>query len=356
MVAPLSKKIRVLVVDDSVVIRSLMTRILSQDPDIEVIGSAPDPFVARTMLIDQKPDVMTLDVEMPKMDGITFLTKVMEHFPTRTIIISSLTVAGAPTVMKALEAGAMEVMAKPALDVTRSMTQIADELRSRVKAVARSPLPVRRLASTASRSVGAALEKTTHAICAIATSTGGTEALKEVIPYLPAGFPGTAVVIHMPPVFTKTFADSLQRMTPHLEIREARDGDRLVPGLVLFAPGNYHMEIHRSGAHSIARLHQQPTLHGVRPAADYLLKTVAHAAGSNAMGAVLTGMGKDGAAGLLAMKQAGAWTITQSERTCVVYGMPREADALKAGCESVDLENVADHLVARVRKHEREVA
>jgi two-component system chemotaxis response regulator CheB len=351
-----SQKVRVLVVDDSAVMRSLMTRFLSQDPEIEVVGSAPDPYIARTMLIDQKPDVMTLDIEMPKMDGITFLTKVMEHFPTRTIIISSLTVAGAPTVLRALEAGAMEVLAKPALDVTRSMAQIADEIRMKVKQVARAPVPTKRTGVGGKRSVGAALVRTTHALCAIVASTGGTEALKEVIPYLPAGFPGTAVVIHMPPVFTKTFADSIQRMTPHLEVREARDGDRLVPGLVLFAPGNFHMEVHRSGAHYVARLHQQAPIHGVRPAADFLLKTVAHAAGANSVGAVLTGMGKDGAEGLLAMKKAGAWTVTQSERTCVVYGMPREADVLGAACESVDLEHVADRLVAAISKRERQAA
>ena len=349
-------KIRVLIVDDSAVIRSLLTKILSEDPEIEVVGVAPDPFAARTQLLEKKPDVMTLDVEMPKMDGITFLSKVMEHFPTRTIILSSLTVAGAPTVLRALDAGAMEVMAKPAIDVTRSMAQIAEELRNKVKSVARAPMPTHRKPVSLTRKVGAALDRTTHSICAIAASTGGTEALKEVIPYLPAGFPGTAVVIHMPPMFTKTYSESVQKMTPHLEVREARDGDRLVPGLVLFAPGNFHMEVHRSGAHYIIKLHQQAPMHGVRPAADYLMKSVAHAAGANAIGAVLTGMGKDGAEGLLAMRNAGAWTLTQTEDTCVVYGMPREADALKASCASVPLDQIADHLVARVRKRDSEAA
>jgi len=242
------------------------------------------------------------------------------------------------------------------VDVSRSMNEIADELRTKVKNVARCPLPARRMPVAAPRVVGRALDRTTHAICAIAASTGGTAALKAVIPQLPPGFPGTAVVIHMPPVFTKTYSDSIQRVTPHLEVREARDGERLLPGLVLFAPGGYHMEVHRSGAHSIARLHQQPLIHGVRPAADYLMKTVAQAAGANALGAVLTGMGKDGAEGLLAMRNAGAWTITQSERTCVVYGMPREADAIGASCESADLEDIADRLVAQVSKRERQAA
>jgi two-component system chemotaxis response regulator CheB len=349
-------KIRVLIVDDSAVIRSLLSRILSQDAEIEVVGTAPDPFAARTQLLEKKPDVMTLDVEMPKMDGITFLSKVMEHFPTRTIILSSLTVAGAPTAIRALDAGAMAVMAKPAMDVTRSMSQATEELLSKVKSVARSPLPSIKKTSVLARKVGPALDRTTHAICAIAASTGGTEALKEVIPMLPAGFPGTAVVIHMPPLFTKTFSESIQRLAPHLEVREARDGDRLVPGLVLFAPGNFHLEIHRSGAHYITKLHQQPPLHGVRPAADFLMKTVAQAAGANAMGVVLTGMGRDGADGLLTMRHAGAWTITQSEATCVVYGMPREADALNASCASVPLEQIAEHLVARVRKRNSEAA
>lgn len=324
-------KIRVLIVDDSAVIRTMLQKILSSDPDIEVVGTAPDPYVGREKLVALKPDVMILDIEMPRMDGITFLTKVMEHFPTRTIIFSSLSLERSEVALKCLEVGAIDTMAKPAIDVTKGVLNFKNELVEKVKMVANSKLPKKSagparplLSKSLAKPATGALLKTTHQILAIASSTGGTEALKVVLAGLPADIPGTVIVQHMPAVFTKTYAEHLNTMFP-FEVKEAEDGDKVLPGRVLIAPGDYHMEIVRSGGYYNVKLHQQPAMHGVRPAADYLLKSVAHYAGSNAVGIVLTGMGKDGAMGLLEMKKAGSFNIAQNEETCVVYGMPKVA-------------------------------
>lgn len=349
----MSKKIRVLVVDDSSVIRSLLTKLLSSDPEIEVVGSAPDPYVAREKLVALKPDVMTLDVEMPRMDGITFLEKVMSHFPIRTIIISSLTTAGAETSLKALAAGAVDVMAKPAIDVKQSLQAMAGELVSRVKAVASARLENRErpILQTYAPSIARktdALSATTHQILAIASSTGGTEALKVVLNKLPQDIPGTLIVQHMPPVFTKTYAQALQQICP-FEVKEAEDGDRVIPGRALLAPGNYHMELTRSGAYYYVRLHQEPLLHGVRPAADYLMNSVARVAGKNAMGVVLTGMGKDGAKGLLAMKEAGSYNVAQDEASCVVFGMPKEAINIGAVHQVSPLKDISAAIIQHFR-------
>jgi len=352
-------KIRVLIVDDSAIIRTLLTKFLSSDPQIEVVGSAPDPYVAREKLVQLKPDVMTLDVEMPRMDGVTFLGKVMEHFPTRTIIISSLTAHGSETALRALEAGAIDIIAKPAIDVTRSMEDLSADIVARVKAAAKARLPQKSavarapvsVAARAANAASAALAKTTHSILAIASSTGGTEALKVVLPMLPSDIPGTVIVQHMPPVFTRTYAQHLGQLCP-FEVKEAEDGDRVHPGRVLIAPGNYHMELSRSGAYYHVRLHQEPLLHGVRPAADYLMKSVAKYAGSNAIGLVLTGMGKDGADGLLAMKAAGSYNIAQNEETCIVYGMPKAAVDAGAIHKVLPLEKIAAELLTQIKLKE----
>lgn len=347
-----TKKIRVLVVDDSAVLRKMLTKILESDPGIEVVATAPDPFIARDKLVELKPDVMTLDVEMPKMDGITFLEKVMEHFPTRTLLFSSLSSKGSETALRALEVGAVDVMGKPAMDVQNGLMSLANELIERVKAVASARLP---LSGGPRKTIGSqpivkkssnvgAMVKTTHSILAIASSTGGTEALKRVLPLLPADIPGTVIVQHMPPVFTKAFAQALNNICP-FEVREAADGDRIYPGQVLLAPGNFHMEVARSGANYYVRLHQDPLLHGVRPAADFLMKSVAQYAGSNAVGVVLTGMGKDGAEGLLHMKKAGAFNIAQDEATCAVFGMPKVAIELKAIDKILPLDEIAKEVI-----------
>lgn len=346
------KKIRALIVDDSAVIRTLLKAILSSDPEIEVVGAACDPYVAREMLIDLKPDVMTLDIEMPRMDGITFLGKVMEHFPIRTLIVSSLSQAGASSSLRALELGAVDVLAKPALDVTHSMQEMASELIARVKAVARARMPTpskaRGALAPTARKDYTSLAKTTHQILAIGASTGGTEAIKTVLTALPEDLPGTLIVQHMPPVFTKTYAEALQKICP-FEVKEAEEGDRVHPGRVLLAPGNFHMELVRNGAYYYVKLDQRPLLHQVRPAVDYLFRSVAEKAGANAIGVILTGMGRDGAQGLLEMKNAGSYNIAQDEASCVVFGMPREAIALGAAHSILPIDKIARTLIDQLK-------
>lgn len=348
----MEKKIRVLVVDDSSIIRGLLAKFLGTDPEIEVVGLAPDPYVAREILVDKKPDVMTLDIEMPRMDGITFLEKVMKHMPIRTIIISSLSTRGSETALRGLAVGAIDVMAKPAIDVTRSMETIRNEIVSRVKAVARAKIPNPQAIPQSSTPVTQfSLAKTTHQILAIASSTGGTEALKAILPRLPSDIPGTVIVQHMPPVFTKTYADNLQKLCA-FEVKEAQDGDKVFPGRALLAPGNFHMELRRSGGYYYVKLHQEAVIHGVRPAADFLMKSVAKYAGANAIGVVLTGMGKDGAEGLLAMKNAGSFNIAQDEQSCVVYGMPKAAVDIKAIHEILPLHEIVGEITQVFRRME----
>jgi two-component system chemotaxis response regulator CheB len=349
----MAQKIRVLIVDDSAVIRKLLEKIFSSASDMEVVGTASDPYIARDKLVALKPDVMTLDVEMPRMDGISFLEKVMQHFPTRTIIFSSLAKTGSETYLRALEAGAIEIMEKPSIDVSQSLEALSKTILEKVRDVSKARLnaiakvatpgtPVQKIKPTS-------LARTTHQLLAVASSTGGTEALKVFLSGMPADIPGTLVVQHMPPGFTKSFADNLDKMFP-FEVKEAAEGDQVVPGRVLIAPGNYHMEITRSGAFYYVKLHQGPALHSVRPAADYLMKSVAKFVGANAMGVVLTGMGKDGAEGLLEMKNAGAYTVAQNEETCVVYGMPGAAVALGAADKILPLDKIAGDLLHQLNK------
>lgn len=374
--------IRVLVVDDSSIVRALLVRILTRDPGIEVVGQAPDPYVARELLVRLKPDVMTLDIEMPRMDGISFLEKVMTHMPTPTVVLSSLSQRGSELALRAAEVGAVEVLPKPAIDVREGLERIASELIATVRAAAHANLvalrPYRpRVAEGAPGSGGeangaagggeghgaalvkvtplatraTALARTTHQILAIAASTGGTQALKALLSQMPSDIPGTVVVQHMPPGFTRTFAESLARLCA-FEVREATNGDRVMPGRVLIAPGNFHMRLSRSGACYHVALDQEPTLHGVRPAADPLFHSVARTAGRNAVGVVLTGMGKDGAEGLLAMHAAGARTFAQDERSCVVFGMPKEAIERGAVDEVADLAALPALLQAEFRRRE----
>jgi two-component system chemotaxis response regulator CheB len=285
------------------------------------------------------------------MDGISFLEKVMQHFPTRTIIFSSLAKTGSETYLRALEAGAIDIMEKPSIDVTQSLETLSKEILDRVRTVARARInPVKKVATPntpVKKIAHTSLARTTHQMIAVASSTGGTEALKVFLSGMPADIPGTVVVQHMPPGFTKSFADNLNAMFP-FEVKEAQEGDQVVPGRVLIAPGNFHMEVHRSGAFYHVKLHQNPPLHSVRPAADYLMKSVAKYAGKNALGVVLTGMGKDGAEGLLEMKNAGAYTVAQNEETCVVYGMPAAAVALGAADKVLPLDKIADDLLKQV--------
>lgn len=348
--------IRVLIVDDSSVFRSLFTRILSSDPEIEVVGTAPDPYVAREKIAALKPDVITLDIEMPRMDGVTFLEKIMQHFPIRTLIVSSLSTKGSEIAFRALELGAIDVMAKPILDtsieLSKSMAEMGVELISRVKMVAKANIRNSRI-RTKQDSIPLPPKKhltrkydQTNQILAIAASTGGTQALKTILPQLPSDLPGTVIVQHMPPVFTKNFAEHLQKLCA-FEVKQAEDGDAVMQGRALIAPGNFHMEIVRRAHDYFIKLHQEPLLNGVRPAADYLFKSVAKQAGSNSIGVVLTGMGKDGAKGLLEMKAAGSFNIAQDEESCVIFGMPKSAIEIGA----IDCVRSLEQIVSELSEH-----
>ncbi len=326
-------KIRVLIVDDSALIRGVMTEILSEDPAIEVVGAAPDPYVARDKIKTLAPDVLTLDVEMPKMDGLTFLQKLMAARPMPVVMVSSLTDKGAATTMQALETGAVDFVTKPTVDIQHGLEDLARQITSKVKAAARVMVKKRtpqadcseRIKTLAAQS---AMIKTTDTIIAIGSSTGGTEALRELLEVLPPNTPPILMTQHMPERFTKTFADRLNELC-QIGVKEAEEGDSVLPGQALLAPGNYHMELRRSGARYYVTLNQEPPVNRHRPAVDPMFQSVAKFAGANSVGVILTGMGNDGAAGMLEMKKAGAFNLAQDEASCVVFGMPKEA--IKAG-------------------------
>jgi two-component system, chemotaxis family, protein-glutamate methylesterase/glutaminase len=325
--------IRVLIVDDSALIRNVMTEMLSEDPDIQVVGTAPDPYVAREKIKALNPDVLTLDVEMPKMDGLTFLRKLMAARPMPVVMVSSLTEQGAETTLQALESGAVEFVTKPSVDILHGMTDLAYQIKSKVKAAAQASVKKRsppvdcaeRIKALAAQS---AMIKTTDTIIAIGASTGGTEALRELLEVLPPNTPPIVLTQHMPERFTKSFADRLNELC-QIGVKEASEGDSVISGQALLAPGNYHMELRRSGARYYVTLNQTPLVNRHRPSVDVMFASVSQYAGANSVGVILTGMGNDGAAGLLKMKQTGAFTMAQDEASCVVFGMPKEA--IKAG-------------------------
>ncbi|MEW6263760.1 MAG: chemotaxis response regulator protein-glutamate methylesterase [Thermodesulfobacteriota bacterium] len=317
--------VKVLVVDDSAIVRKIFTEELSKEPDIEVVGAAPDPYVARDKILQLKPDVLTLDVEMPRMDGITFLRKLMKHFPLPVIIVSSLTPKGSALALEALEAGAIEVIAKPggSYSVGEMGAQLADKIRAAAKARPLQKDPTEKPGPSATLS-SRAMTQTTNKVVAMGASTGGTEALKEVLTRMPPNSPGIVVVQHMPANFTRAFAERLDGLCK-INVREAKDNDSVVPGTCLIAPGNYHMLLKRSGARYYVQVKTGPMVHHQRPAVDVLFNATSQFAGANAVGVIMTGMGADGAEGLNKMKQTGAKTIAQDEASCVVFGMPKEA-------------------------------
>lgn len=336
-----------LVVDDSAVVRKVFTEELTREGDIEVVGTAPDPYVARDKIVQLNPDVVTLDIEMPRMDGITFLRKLMKYFPLPVIIVSSLTEAGGELAMQAMEIGAVEVICKPG--EAYSVGDMSVQLAEKIRAAARIDVKhrTRQIQATRPRSVNVpalSLAKTTNQIIAIGSSTGGTEALKAVLPLLPPNSPGVLVVQHMPPHFTTQFAARLDQLC-QIKVKEAEDGDSVVPGTCLLAPGNYHMVMRRSGARYYVNVKTGPLVCHQRPAADVLFNSVAAYGGKNAIGVILTGMGKDGAAGMLKMKEAGARNIAQDEKSCVVFGMPKEAIAMGGVDEVVPLDQIAETIL-----------
>ncbi|MBF0211762.1 MAG: chemotaxis response regulator protein-glutamate methylesterase [Desulfamplus sp.] len=328
------KPIKVLVVDDSAIVRKVFSQELSKERDIEVVGTAPDPYVARDKIISLKPDVLTLDIEMPRMDGITFLKKLMQHYPMPVIIVSSLTPKGSKLALEALSIGALEVISKPsaAYSVGDMSIQLAEKIRAvyGVRIVARKPPTEDSTKGGAIKDINSkALAATTNKLIAIGASTGGTEAIRRVITRFPITSPGVLIVQHMPAQFTTTFAERMNSLC-EMEVKEAAHGDTISNGKILIAPGNYHMLLKRSGARYYVEVKQGPMVHHQRPAVDVLFKSVAKYAGANALGIILTGMGADGAAGMASMKEAGSINIAQDEKSCVVYGMPREA--VRLGC------------------------
>ncbi len=323
---PGPRRVRVLVVDDSAVVRNVFSSGLARDPGIEVVGTAPDPFVARDLLLEKEPDVITLDLEMPRMDGITFLRKIMRYRPTPVIVVSSLTQAGGELAMEALAAGAVEVMCKPG--AAYSVGDMTTDLVEKVKEVAATGVraPADRPARPPDQAAGPApaLSRTTNQILAIGASTGGTVAVERILASLPPNAPGLVITQHMPELFTRFFANRLKSMS-RLDAREAVDGDSVVPGVALVAPGNKHMLLRRSGARYLVEVKDGPRVNRHRPSVDVMFRSVARSAGKNAIGVILTGMGGDGAQGLLAMREAGARTLAQDEDSCVVFGMPKVA-------------------------------
>lgn len=343
--------IKVLVVDDSAVVRQVLTKELSKADGIEVVGAAIDPYVARDKILSLKPDVLTLDVEMPRMDGLTFLEKLMKYHPMPVIVVSSVTPKGSAAAVRALQLGAVEVVAKPgsAYSVAELTTTLVNSIRA-----AASVRCLRREPTTPASGVipnSDALIATTHKILAIGASTGGTEAIKEVLTRLPRNTSGTLLVQHMPEHFTTSFAERLNQLC-QMEVREARNGDPVVPGVALLAPGNYHMVLRRSGAKYFVEIKDGPRVHHQRPAVDVTFHSVARYAGANAVGVILTGMGADGAEGLLAMRQAGAHTLAQDEASCVVYGMPKEAVKMGAVEQIVPLNMMAEKICEQLARKE----
>lgn len=343
------KKIRVLCVDDSALVRGLMKEIINTHSDMEVVAAAPDPLVARELIKQHNPDVITLDVEMPRMDGLDFLERLMRLRPMPVVMVSSLTERNSDVTLRALELGAVDFVTKPKLGLRDGLMDYSDLIADKIRAAALSK-PCR-LAAPANKPPRQALThtfSTTEKVIAIGASTGGTEAIRQVLEPLPANSPAILITQHMPAGFTRSFVQRLDGLCA-MQVHEAEDGQRVLPGHVYLAPGGVaHMKLARSGANYIVRLDPGEPVNRHRPSVDVLFHSVAQVAGKNAVGAILTGMGKDGAQGLLAMKQAGAATFAQDEASCVVFGMPREALLIGAADEAVPLLNISERLLASV--------
>jgi two-component system chemotaxis response regulator CheB len=343
------KKIRVLIVDDSAVVRQTLRDVLQSDPEIEVIATAGDPFVAADRIAEQVPDVITLDIEMPRMDGLTFLKKLMSQHPIPVVICSSLAEEGAQSTFKALEYGAVEIITKPRMGTKQFIEDSRNEICNAVKAAAQARPRTLTPSRTVEPKLNAdcilspathAMAETTEKVVAIGASTGGTEALRVVLEMLPADTPGIVIVQHMPELFTRAFAQRLDSLCA-ITVKEAETNDTIIRGRALIAPGNHHMLLKRSGARYYVEIKDGPLVSRHRPSVDVLFRSAARYAGRNAVGVILTGMGDDGAHGMLEMKQAGAMTIAQDEATCIVFGMPKEAIKLGGVDKILPLQSVA---------------
>ena len=341
----LKQRIKVLIVDDSLVFRESLSREISKDPDIEVVGTATDPYMARDLIIKLKPDVLTLDVEMPKMNGIEFLKKLMPQYPLPVIVVSSVS----QNVLDALDAGAVEFVTKPNVTRPGGMASFVNELIIKIKIASTAKVGNRKSDYTPSRPVTNQGIDTMSKIIAIGASTGGTDAIHTVISGLPRDMPPIVIVQHMPPVFTKLYAERLNN-TCELEVKEAEDGDALRPGRVLIAPGNFQMRLAKRGTGYIVKCTEEEKVSGHCPSVDVLFDSVADVAGKQSIGVILTGMGRDGANGLLKMKKTGAYTIGQDEKSSVVYGMPMVAFNIGAVEKQLPLDRIADEIIRFLSK------
>jgi two-component system, chemotaxis family, protein-glutamate methylesterase/glutaminase len=350
------RKIRVLIIDDSALVRSLLTQIVNREADLEAIGAAPDPLVAREMIRALNPDVLTLDIEMPKMDGLDFLERLMRLRPMPVVMVSTLTERGADVTFKALELGAIDFVSKPRLGIAAGMQELASDICEKIRVASKARLNRHVLAaSRAANGHGAPLKPvsvqysriSTEKLIAIGASTGGTEAIREVVSRLSADSPAVLITQHMPPGFTRSFAARLNGLC-RMTVSEAQDGERVLPGHVYIAPGDRHMKLARSGANYLIALDDGEPVNRHRPSVEVLFQSVATIAGPNALGVMLTGMGRDGAAAMLEMKQAGAFNIAQDEASCVVFGMPKEAIVIGAVEEVLPLTSIAERLQERL--------
>ena len=339
-------KIKVLVIDDSALIRSVLKEIINGQSDMACVGAAPDPLVARDMIKSLNPDVLTLDVEMPKMDGLDFLEKLMRLHPMPVIMVSSLTERGSEITFRALELGAIDFVTKPKLDISRGIQEYADIITDKIRAASKAKVRQNNTAIQKSHNADVILPSlsnriiTTEKLIIVGASTGGTEAIKEFLIELPPDCPGILITQHMPEAFTNAFARRLDGLCK-ISVKEATDGERILPGHAYIAPGHSHLLLKRSGANYVTELNQGEPVNRHRPSVDVLFRSAANCAGANAIGVILTGMGKDGAAGMLEMKQKGAYNFAQNEESCVVFGMPKEAIAVGAVDEIVALSDMA---------------
>ncbi len=355
----MDKKIKVLIVDDSAVVRQSLSSILKTDPQIEIMGTAADPLIAVRKIMKEIPDVITLDIEMPRMDGLTFLRKIMSQYPIPVVVISSLTNEGTEVAMKALEYGASEIIGKPAMNAAQFFNESKIRLIDAVKAASQVKLSRLKISKTPTIEIveprysadiildrGSTRRRiiNTEKIIVLGASTGGTEAIRSLLKILPAKMPGIAIVQHMPEGFTKSFANSLNT-TSQMEVKEAENGDRLYQGRVLIAPGNYHMLLKRSGKEYSVEIKKGPLVNRHRPSVDVLFRSAARYAGQNATGILLTGMGNDGAKGMLELKESGAYTIAQNQETSIVFGMPKAAIKIGAANEIMAVEDIAPYLI-----------
>jgi two-component system chemotaxis response regulator CheB len=346
----MAEKIRVLIVDDSALVRATLQDILSADPDIVVLGSAADPVIAVEKMKEEAPDVITLDIEMPRVDGLTFLEKIMTQHPLPVVICSSMAPTSSENYLRAMNLGAVEILQKPRIDTKRALEEarvtICDVVKAAAQAKLRPPILARAVDPKLSADAVLAAPKaysafeTTEKVIAIGASTGGTEALRALLPRFPTDCPGIVITQHMPELFTKTFARNLDAVCA-IEVREAQGNESILRGQALIAPGNKHLIVRRSGARYFVEVKDGPLVNRHRPSVDVLFRSVARYAGQNAVGVIMTGMGDDGARGLLEMRQAGAHTIAQDEASCVVYGMPRVAVEMGAAIESRHLDDLA---------------